>query len=146
MTQPTAPSKGTDVALSLIREARELEIRKEKLVKPLEARLKKIKELLCDTLIQTDAVDRVDEETNWHAYIRQTLTTTWDKEKLVQLLATKGHVELAGEVLDTVVNPKGVEALRNQRILTDTELLSSGAMVKTPRKPYAIVEPMKVAS
>jgi len=143
MTRPAMT--GTDVVLSLIREARDLEIQREQTAKPIEERLKKVKDMLRDALIQSDAVERVDEETNWHAYIKQSARTSWDKDKLVKLVLSKGYPELASDILDTVVNANAVERLKNERIITDSELIATGAMTKVASAPYAVVEPMKVA-
>jgi hypothetical protein len=132
----------TDVIAALIQEVAALTEESERLCKPLQGRLEKVRSLLKDAMADADTLEAIDETSGYRAYIKETHSDHWVAEKLVPLL---GRPELIDECIVTTVDPAAVKRLIDDGTLTRSRLEQEGALVRTLRARALYLEPLKGA-
>lgn len=132
---------GTDVIEVLIRNLVEIDEEFERLAKPLEARRKKQRELLRDTMIEAGVLEAIDETTGFKAVLTNQQKDTYVAEKLLPLLP---RPEMADAVMITTVDAKAVQALVDGGMLTRRQLEREGALIREAKtRPFIKLERIK---
>lgn len=136
MTTPT----GTDVIAVLIRNLVEIDEEYERIAKPLDARRKRQREILRDTMIEAQTIEAIDEVSGYKALLTHQQADRYIAEKLVPLLRS----EMIDVVIQTVVNNKAVQELVDGGMLTRRQLEREGALIREPKtRPFIKLIPLK---
>jgi len=139
----TKETTGTDVIAALIHELLELDAEYERVAKPLDDRRRKQREMLRDAMIEADVIEAIDETSGYKALLTHQQSDRYVAEKLLPLLP---RPEMADEIIQTVVDGKAVQALVDGGLLTRTQLIREGALVREPKtRPFIKLVPLKGA-
>ncbi len=96
---------------------------------------------LRDALIEAGVKDAVDEESGYKVILDQLMHDVYIAEKLLPIL---GREELIDKVYYRVVDGKEVEALIEAGVVTRTQLVREGALVREPKtRPFIKLIPLK---
>jgi len=125
---------------TLIHGLLDIEAEYEFVAKPLEDRRRRQREMLRDAMIEADIIEAVDEASGYKALLTHQQADRYVAEKLVPLL----RPEMIDEVIQTVVDPNAVQALVDGGILTRTQLIREGALIREPKtRPFIKLVPLK---
>lgn len=123
----------TDVIQALIQGLVDIEEEHERVVKPLEARRKKQREVLRDAMIEAEKLEAIDEVSGYKAILTHTERDVYVAEKLLPLLP-RLYVD---DVMVTSVDGKAVQELVDAGIITRTEMQREGALLREAKtRPF----------
>jgi hypothetical protein len=137
----TGQTTGTDVIAALIQGLLEIDAEYERVAKPLDDRRKKQREMLRDAMIEADKIEAIDEASGYKALLTHQQADRYVPEKLLPLLP---RPELADDIFQTVVDGKAVQSLVDGGLLTRTQLIREGALIREPKtRPFIKLVPLK---
>ncbi len=130
----------TDVIVSLIQGLLDIEAEWERVGKPLDDRRKRQREMLRDAMLEGETIEAIDEISGHKALLVHQEADRYIPEKLLRLLP---RPELANDIFQTVVDNKAVQALVDSGLLTRSQLIREGALVREPKtKPFVKLVPL----
>ncbi len=132
-------STGTDVIQALIQGLVDIDEEYERVVKPLEAKRKKQREVLRDAMIEAEKLEAIDEVSGYKAVLTHTERDVYVAEKLLPLLKPS----MAHNVMVTSVDAAAVKELVDAGIITRTEMQREGALLREAKtRPFIKLIPL----
>ena len=132
---------GTDVIQALIQGLVEIDEEYEQIVKPLEAKRKKQREVLRDAMIEAEKLEAIDEVSGYKAVLKHQQRDIYVAEKLLPLLP---RPEMADDVMVTSVDAKAVQELVDAGLLTRPQMEREGALLREAKtRPFIKLVPLK---
>lgn len=130
----------TDVIQALIQELVEIDEEHERIVKPLEARRKKQREMIRDAMIEAQVLESIDEVSGYKAVLVHQQKDVYVAEKLLPLLP---RPEMADEVMVTSVNAAAVQDLVDGGLITRAQMEREGALLREAKtRPFIKLIPL----
>ena len=130
---------GTDVIQALIQGLVEIDEEYERVVKPLEAKRKKQREVLRDAMIEAQKLEAIDEVSGYKAVLKHQQKDVYVAEKLLPLL----RPEMADDVMVTSVDAKAVQELVDAGMLTRAQMEREGALLREAKtRPFIKLIPL----
>ena len=125
---------GTDVIQALIQGLVEIDEEYERVVKPLEAKRKKQREVLRDAMIEAEKLEAIDEVSGYKAVLKHQQRDIYVAEKLLPLLP---RPEMADDVMVTSVDAQAVQDLVDGGLLTRPQMERAGALLREAKtRPF----------
>ncbi|KKL58639.1 hypothetical protein LCGC14_2223370 [marine sediment metagenome] len=130
---------GTDVIQTLIQGLVDIDEEYERVVKPLEAKRKKQREMLRDAMIEAEKLEAIDEVSGYKAVLKHQQRDVYVAEKLLPLL----RPEMADDVMVTSVDANAVQELVDAGILTRPQMERTGALLREAKtRPFIKLIPL----
>ena len=130
---------GTDVIQALIQGLVDIDEEYERVVKPLEAKRKKQREVLRDAMIEAEKLEAIDEVSGYKAVLKHQQKDVYVAEKLLPLL----RPEMADDVMVTSVDAKAVQDLVDGGLLTRPQMEREGALLREAKtRPFIKLVPL----